>query len=428
LQYNFSKLLNLNSLAVQDFIENHTLNIGAYDDMVGTTCTNYYTKIFNIFKTSFKKEELQELFLELAEHKIYQGVPYAVISTEIYSLKNLLLTEVSDTDTNTNTDVIKFLNLFRSINDSIAHLYLLKYIDNLLSLNKLRLNSLNDLVEKDLIVYYEAHLIWLTNLAQHIKTKNKNAFPVLDEKMCEFGIWLNNAEKDIIQNSLTYTRMQDMHKNLHLYATRIYNIIGLDAHHVAITYLEKAEFLSLSIGTELSLLDNIVINKKISKDSLTGALNRQALQNIFQNQYELALATNNPFVLAMCDLDFFKHVNDTYGHIAGDHILKLFVDIVKKNTRKSDIILRYGGEEFIIILPAMTKDKGYAVLEKIRIVLEQSVLEFNKQSIHITISIGAMEIQPEHLYKKNFLDKYITVIDKKLYEAKENGRNRLEMN
>ena len=425
MQYNFSKLLNSNSLVVQDFLENYILNIDTYDDMLGGVCTNYYTKIFNMFKTPFEKKELVGLFLELAEYKISRDVPYAIVSNEIYSLKNLLLTKVSDIDAN--KDIIKFVNLFRSINDSIAHLYLLRHIDNLLALNKLRLTSLADLTEKDLVVHYEAHLVWLTKLAQHIKIKNKNNFPELNEKMCEFGRWIDNAAKEIIHNDLTYTRIKDMHRNIHLYAKRIHNIIESDSYHVLITYLEKTEFLSLSMGTELSFLDNIIINKKISKDSLTGALNRHTLKNIFQNQYELALATNNPFMLAMCDLDFFKHVNDTYGHIAGDYVLKSFVNIVKKNTRKSDIILRYGGEEFIIILPAMTADKGYAVLEKIRTAVEQSVLEFNKQSIHLTISIGAMEIKPEHLYRKNFLDKYIAIVDKKLYKAKENGRNRIEM-
>jgi len=425
LQYNFSKLLNSNSLVAQKFIENYTLNIDIYDDMLNAACTKYYTEIFNIFKAPFKKKELLELFLELAEYKISRNIPYAIISNEIYSLKNLLLTEVSDIDTN--KDVIKFLNLFRSINDSIAHLYLSKYIDTLLASNKLRLASIIGLTEKDLISYYEAHLVWLSKLAQHVKTKDKNKFPELNEEICEFGVWLDNVAKEIINNDLTYTRIRDMHKNIHIFAKRIRNIIESDSYHVLITYLEKTEFLSLSIGTELSLLDNIIINKKISKDSLTGALNRQVLKNIFQNQYELALATNNPFVLAMCDLDLFKHVNDTYGHLAGDYVLKSFVDIVKKNTRKSDIILRYGGEEFIIILPAMTKDQGYVVLEKIRTALEQAVLEFNKQSIHITISIGAMAIKSEHLYRKKFIEKYIAIVDKKLYEAKEKGRNRMEM-
>jgi diguanylate cyclase (GGDEF)-like protein len=288
----------------------------------------------------------------------------------------------------------------------------------LLTLNKLRLTSLADLTEKDLVIHYEAHLIWLTKLAQHIKTKDKNNFPELNEKMCKFGLWIDNAAKEIIHNDLTYTRIKDMHKNIHLCAKRIHNMIESDSYHALITYLEKTEFLSLSIGTELSLLDNIIINKKICKDPLTGALNRQALKNIFQNQYELALATNNPFVLAMCDLDLFKHVNDTYGHVAGDYALKLFVDIVKKNTRKADIVLRYGGEEFVIILPALSKDKALVVLEKIRTELEQAVLEFDKQQIKLTVSIGVTVIQPKDLYRKNFIDKYITIVDKKTLRSK----------
>jgi len=279
---------------------------------------------------------------------------------------------------------------------------------------------------KNIIVHYESHLIWLTDLAQHIKNVDSSDFPELNHTKCSFGSWLHSDAKQIISNNSKYKNIVTIHKNLHLFASKIFKILNTGEYHVLITYLEKCELISLSIGTELALLDQILINKKITKDTLTGALNRHGLRNVFESQYELSLATTNPFIFAMCDLDFFKNINDTYGHVAGDKLLKLFVDTVKENIRNSDVIIRYGGEEFIIMLPTIHKPKGLEILEKIRNDFANTILDFNGERISATVSIGMIVIEPDYLFKQNFLDDYLMIVDKKLYEAKDNGRNRVE--
>ena len=258
------------------------------------------------------------------------------------------------------------------------------------------------------------------------RSKKIKDFPELDEVKCNFGKWLKQDAKKIIQNNSKLKLIALAHKNLHLMAKKILTHLENDESHAVLTYLEKCEVISLSIGTELALIDNMLINKQISKDSLTGAVNRQGLESIFINQYELSLATNNSFILAMCDLDNFKKINDSYGHVAGDKVLKLFVNIVKKYIRSSDIIIRYGGEEFTIILPAINKENGFKVLEKIRKNFAKSVLKFKEKNIKTTVSMGLVEINPESFYKKYFLDEYIMIADKKLYYAKNSGRNRVE--
>lgn len=325
-----------------------------------------------------------------------------------------------------NENVIKLISLFKEINNTVAHIYLVKYIDELVSLNSVRRNSLADLVEKNLIQHYESHLLWLSDLALHIKDKEKTSFPELNPKMCAFGKWLHNDAKQTIHNNSKYNAISKIHNILHLFADKIYKILEKNEYHILITYLEKCELISLSIGTELALLDQININHKIAKDTLTGALNRHGLSSIFESQYELSLATNNPFILAMCDLDFFKRINDTYGHLAGDAVLQHFVHIVKKNLRNSDVIIRYGGEEFIIILPAIKSEKGYEVLESIRKELEDSSTIFEDKEIHTTVSMGMMEIKPTRSFKKRFVNDYIMIVDQKLYVAKDTGRNTIE--
>ena len=424
MQYDFSLLLSKENIVLEEFIDKHTICVHLGDATKTTTMVGYYAQILQLLHNPFDDQDILNIFEELTHFKISNDVPYIIISNEIYGLKSLLIRNIHGEDIKTN--IMSLLTLFQHINNKVAQIYLMQYIDKLISMNSIRRNSLSDLVEKNIIKHYESHLIWLSKLAQHIKLSKKENFPQLDEKMCSFGVWLDTQAKTIIQNNSKHKSIKSIHKTLHLFAEKIYNIIDKNEYHILITYLEKCELISLSIGTELALLDQIQINKRVTKDSMTGALSREGLKNVFESQYELSLATSNPFILAMCDLDFFKNINDTYGHIAGDKLLKHFVDIVKQNIRNSDVIIRYGGEEFIIILPTIHKAKGFDVLEKIRKAFEESFIELNTKKIRTTVSMGMMEIEPEHSYQKSFLDEHIMIVDQKLYMAKDNGRNRVE--
>jgi len=424
MQYDFSVALQKNSIDIDEFIDTYTSCISLGDTQEHRPTYKYYKKIFTIFKRKFQKKELLEVFEELAHFKLSREIPYIVVSNEVYGLKNFIIANIC-TAKFFSDELINSMKLFKSINNKIAQIYLTEYLDVLISRNNIRQSSLNDLVERNIIQHYESHLVWLSALAIHIKNRDASNFPELDPSYCKFGIWLKNEAKMIIQNNSKYNSIINAHKNLHTFAHKIYTILEKEEYHILITYLEKCELMSLSIGTELALLDQILINKKISKDSLTGALNRNALKAVFENQYELSLATSNPFVLAMCDLDYFKIVNDKYGHIAGDRMLKLFVQTVKTNIRNSDIIIRYGGEEFIIILPTLTKEMGYNVLDKIRKSFSQVILQYEDNSISATVSIGMVSIKPTEAFKSSFLDEYVMIADKNLYISKAEGRNRI---
>ena len=425
MKYNFQKIVIDNEEVLAEFINKHTTYIDFYDEKKVGKITNFYQIIFKTLSASFEENDILKQFEALSEYKISLEIPYGIMVNELYSLKSIVISHILQNKLD--IDIIETLKLFKNITNTIAHVYLTEYLNKLISLNNSRRNSLSDLNEKNLIVHYESHLIWLSNLAEHIKQSSKTEFPELDHTLCTFGKWLHGDGKKMIQNNSKYKNLQIIHEKLHQFAKKIYNIIQDGEYTILITYLEKCEIISLSIGTELALLDQIIINKKISKDYLTGSFNRQSLKDLFETQYDLALATNNHFVLAMCDLDNFKIVNDTYGHIAGDHLLKLFVQIVQKNIRNSDMIIRYGGEEFIIMLPTIDKQNGYKVLNHIRKEFEQTSLEFEEKDIRTTVSIGMMEVKPEHPYNQNYLDEYVMIVDKNLYIAKESGRNRIEV-
>ena len=421
MQYDFSEVFNENKFTLQEFLDTYTSCIDFVDD--GTNRgIHYYTQVFKMFKGAFSEEELTAVFEDLARFNISEDVPYIILSNELFSLENLIIANIGSLK-HSSEEILRTLSLFKKINNKIAHIYLIQYIDKLVKVNNIRQSSLSDIIEKKIVIHYESHLIWLNKLALHIKEKKQEDFPELDATVCAFGKWLHSEAKMLISDSTKYATLQTIHQYLHVFAQKIYNILPKDEYHILITYLEKCELISLSIGTELVLIDQIRINQQITKDVLTQALNRNGLANVFEHQYELALATSNSFVLAMCDLDYFKNINDTYGHVAGDKMLRHFVEIVKQNTRNSDIIVRYGGEEFIIILPTLSGDKGLEVLENIRQNFADSRCRVEDVDIKGTVSVGMIEIQPKEHYSENLLEEAILRADKHLYDAKAAGRN-----
>lgn len=152
-------------------------------------------------------------------------------------------------------------------------------------------------------------------------------------------------------------------------------------------------------------------------DQLTGLHNRQFLHSIIDDEMKRSDTYRQKFTMAILDLDRFKNVNDNWGHPIGDELLKLTADTIQKNIRNADLLFRFGGEEFLILMPATNLESAKLVLEKIR----QAVESINHPMTgRQTISIGTAE----RLAKESFMDWYQRT-DEALYEAKNTGRNRL---
>jgi diguanylate cyclase (GGDEF)-like protein len=372
-------------------------------------------------------EQFLKNHIGLADLYVKFEVPYIVFINEINHLKNLLIELLINCDLK--DEVVDIYKLYAQIQNLIAKEYLSNYLKNLVTISNKRLSSLSDMVDQMTVVHYASHLEWLVDLSIAMQKNDLESFPQTDKTLCGFGKWLASDAKKIIKNNSKLKELERIHSQLHYVALQIKQIIlsGEKSYDfdILLTYLEKSELLSLSIGTELALIDNTIVNQKATKDSLTGALGRQVLEQIFHNQYEISQATNSKFVIALCDLDHFKNINDTYGHIAGDKMLKGFVEVVKKSLRSSDIIIRYGGEEFVLILPAITHSQSLTVLEKIRDEFEKFKLNFENNKISTTVSIGMHEIEAKDRYTKDCLDNYINFADHKLYQAKNSGRNKI---
>ncbi|MCK5310590.1 MAG: diguanylate cyclase [Desulfobacteraceae bacterium] len=168
-----------------------------------------------------------------------------------------------------------------------------------------------------------------------------------------------------------------------------------------------------------------IVHKKIAensiKDGLTGLYNHRYFMEALEIEFERALRYNRKFSLLMVDIDYFKVINDKYGHQAGDGVLSGLSDVFRSCVRKSDVVCRYGGEEFTIILPDTDKENAIITAEKIRKEVEKTELKSGGHQIKVTISVG--------ICTNHEIDSPRALIgesDRALYRAKNNGRNRSE--
>lgn len=157
------------------------------------------------------------------------------------------------------------------------------------------------------------------------------------------------------------------------------------------------------------------------RDALTGLYNRRFLEESYENIVAGTLRRGKSLGLLMCDLDYFKNINDVYGHDVGDVVLKETAGVIRKNVRASDFVIRFGGEEFLVILVDVREEEALIVAEKIREKVEETKIKITGGIIQKTISIGVSEFPKD---AQNFWQ-VIKYADVALYKAKERGRNRV---
>jgi diguanylate cyclase (GGDEF)-like protein len=161
--------------------------------------------------------------------------------------------------------------------------------------------------------------------------------------------------------------------------------------------------------------------KRSEIDALTGIYNRSWCNEVFPHQIDLCERLNQPVNLAMLDMDHFKRVNDEYGHPAGDAVLRQAATLIREQLRATDLIARFGGEEFIVMLPCTTTDESLDRLNAVRRHIEQTPFDLpDGQSIRCTVSIGVATWQ-----LGQDLNALVSLADNALYQAKHKGRNQV---
>jgi len=155
-------------------------------------------------------------------------------------------------------------------------------------------------------------------------------------------------------------------------------------------------------------------------DHLTGLANRRRFRDILERQFSEADRYGFDLTCCMCDLDHYKQLNDTYGHQVGDDILVLAADVIRNSLRRGDVAARYGGDEFIILLPHTPLERGLAVSERIRREMVARSGSYRNTVKAVTMSIGVASLRPDH---PAGADALVAMADQALYTAKDTGKN-----
>jgi len=154
-------------------------------------------------------------------------------------------------------------------------------------------------------------------------------------------------------------------------------------------------------------------------DALTGIMNRRAILQVLGHEMARAGRPGDTLAVGMMDIGLFKRVNDTYGHAAGDQTLKAVADYCQKNLRGTDVLGRYGGEEFVVLLPETASAAAQEAAERIRRGIERLSVVVPDHTVTITASLGVVTFDSTH----PTLDKLLDCADQALYQAKATGRN-----
>lgn len=237
---------------------------------------------------------------------------------------------------------------------------------------------------------------------------------------CDFGQWYyRGAHRELIKHP-DFEAIGRLHKQMHDEARRL----GMAAQTGSLLSPEHYDaFINQQIefSKKLTVLRNKITGYQYMVDPLLNIASRQAMYPVLRQEQERASRTGRPCVVALVDLDYFKRINDTYGHGAGDEVLKAVTAYLRQSLRVYDALFRYGGEEFLVCLPGTSVLEGIGVLDRVRAgVAEQVIAIGDGRTLQVTLSGGLAELDGA-----SSIDKAIENADTALYQAKEQGRNRL---
>ncbi|KFX07981.1 diguanylate cyclase [Pectobacterium betavasculorum] len=237
----------------------------------------------------------------------------------------------------------------------------------------------------------------------------------------DFGLWFNHKGKSSFSNIQGIRTIATIMAETDEYI-RSYSNTALLTQQDYAPLLKAVRSKIYKINVLLGSLFDEVQKLESGKDTLTLLLNRRFLPTILRHEISLAMHSNTPLSIAMIDIDHFKSVNDTYGHTAGDKILKRIAEILYENTRNSDYVFRYGGEEFMIVLIETPRVAAYTIIERLRKKVQDLAIHLQSgENVRMTISAGIAVYSGHPDYEC-----LIKAADDALYQAKANGRNRIE--
>ena len=267
------------------------------------------------------------------------------------------------------------------------------------------------------------HRIWSDTLHTSIICKQPFPSDILHAQahtQCEFGQWYYGESSDAMKSFKEFWALESVHQFMHDNARDLANLVNQN-EPIPIGIYQKFLSNQHQLIDFLTQFRDILIEHQDCFDALTGAINRKSISLLIDRSFENMRRYSQSYSIAMVDIDNFKSVNDQYGHPVGDQVLKYISTFLKKNIRNSDSVGRYGGEEFLILLPETKLEIAVKVMENIRKNLMNSGFMMDGTSLQVTFSAGVAQVVEEDKDAKTVINR----ADIALYLAKNSGRNRV---
>lgn len=249
---------------------------------------------------------------------------------------------------------------------------------------------------------------WFRQKMETVVLLNNKAFTTWEQRpyVFQFKSYLpiTGVHKFMFQN-MTIIPLKSLSGKVEQVSLVIYDVSDVATNRIALQ----------EVNQQLELTNRI--------DPLTQLFNRGYLEQCIKGEFNRFKRSGSPVSLVMLDIDFFKKVNDEYGHPAGDAVLRVVGETIDRLQRNTDISGRYGGEEFAVILTDTNVDQALYFMERLRKKLENTVVSYNDVDISVTVSLGISEATSEILDYEQWLEQ----ADQALYQAKENGRNQYQV-
>ncbi|UDJ84607.1 diguanylate cyclase [Kosakonia oryzae] len=294
------------------------------------------------------------------------------------------------------------------------------YQNSMRAQEQYRLLSIYDDVNVERERQINALTSWENQFIYNIAT-GLPAADIITLSASEFGMWLAHKGRYLLGNPEMLASIDELIKQADDRLARM-RACEKQTEESRLSLLQAIRQLTGQIHRLLLAMFDAQVELENGKDPLTQLFNRRFIPTIMRREISLALNVRKPFVLAMIDIDYFKKINDSFGHNAGDMTLKSVATAIFDHFRSSDYVFRYGGEEFMVLLVESDLSQASIMLETLRAKIAGLAIEVAPgKPISVTVSIGLAEFDYHPDYKR-----LIEKADRALYVAKSHGRNRLE--
>lgn len=386
-----------------------------HDEMIGELAFQFYVDAqdrWDLIKdlSEGKPVKEKEVIFKRKNDTVFSGLITMV--TTVYNEKEVLLSCLADITEQKimQQNIIKSEEMLRKLMDSIPDLVLVCDIEgNLTYVNK----SIKSILGYDPEVEMPASVLSLLD-KEELETARNNMHRLIKED-------IGPIEYRCIKKDGSYINVEVNSNVLREISSEPFGYVFVTRD---ITERKKVQEALKQSKEEIErannelIKSNYLLQEQSIRDSLTNLYNHRFIMGLLGQEIRKSIQSNSSLCLMMLDIDYFKRVNDNYGHQTGDRVLSAVSKLIQLNIRDNDYAGRYGGEEFIIILPDIQLIEAYDIAENVRKSIQN--FSFTKKNLNVTISIGLTEYHSEDV--KAFVNRADTL----LYRAKENGRNRTE--